>query len=480
MRRREFIRNAALVGAGTALWGGLPDDVEARRPPGGSILDRPATSCPIDTVVVCMMENRSFDHYMGWLASDEAYLEEGRSRWGRGFRVRGSTDEAYRKPNGTIVETFPQLSGGDPNPWRGCGHPDPGHGWNAGRAQRDGGFVAAGSNNDEFACSWFGGELEFYTAISRRFTIFDRYHCSVLGPTYPNREYLHSAQSGGLKNNAFPGEVGYPNGFPWTTIWDKLGAAGVPARYYYVDLPTIALWGPRLSSYSATAARYFTDAAAGQLPNVVFLDPGFLGATRTDEHPHGDVRDGQRLMERYFRAFVESPHWETGVFILTYDEWGGFFDHVRPPKVRDDRRSPIDDENFGQLGFRVPTRVMSPFARRNFVDHRLYDHTSILRFLEWRFLAAPAEGKGVPGNWHLTTRDRYANNLGWSLKADDPDPELDFGTFPDPGTSAGCGASLVDGRAATNAAPVPDHDFARGLEIGAFDGYEIGNWLPWK
>jgi phospholipase C len=474
------MRNAALLGAGTALWSALPDDALARRLRGGSILDLPATASPIDTIVVCMMENRSFDHYLGWLAHDGAYLEDGKSRWGRGFRVRGSTDEVYEEPDGTEVATFEQLEGGDANPWRGCGHPDPGHGWTSGRRQRDGGFLAAGSGNDEYALSWYGGELEFYTALSRRFTIFDRYHCSLLAPTFPNREYLHSANSGGLKNNAFPQQVGYPNGFTWDTIWDRLAAAGVPARYYYVDLPVIALWGARLSSYSSPVANYFTDAAAGRLPRVVFLDPGFVGDTQTDEHPHGDIRNGQRLMESYFRAFVESPHWERGVFIQTYDEWGGFFDHVRPPVVRDDRRSPDDEENFGQLGFRVPTRLMSPYARRNFVDHRLYDHASILRFIEWRFLGAPAEGKGLPGNWHLTTRDRYANNIGWSLMPDDPDPELHFGTFPDPGTSPGCGAELTGGRAAASAAAVPEHDLVRGLELGTFEGYQIGSWLPWK
>jgi len=476
------MRNAALAGAGAALWGGMPDDVEARRLRGGSMLDVPATACPIDTIVVCMMENRSFDHYQGWLAHDPSYIEEGRSRWGRGFKLRGSTDERYARPNGNVVETFPQLESGDSNPWRGCGHPDPGHSWNAGRAQRDGGFLARGSGNDEYALSWYGGELEFYTAISRRFTIFDRYHCSLLGPTFPNREYLHSASSGGIKNNAFPPQLGFPDGFPWEAIWDKLAAAGVPARYYYVDLPTISLWGSRMTPYASTAARYFEDAAAGRLPRVVFLDPGFLGGTRTDEHPHGDVRDGQRLAEAYFRAFVNSPHWETGAFILTYDEWGGFFDHVRPPRVRDDRRSPDDQENFGQLGFRVPVRLMSPYSRRNFVDHRLYDHTSILRFIEWRFLGAPADGKGLPGNWHLTTRDRYANNIAWSLMPDSPDPELHFGTFPDPGTSPDCAPELVAGRGAAASGATPEHDLAWGLHSGWFEslGFEIGDWLPWS
>src|SRR5262249_38307828 len=162
------------------------------------------------------------------------------------------------------------------------------------------------------------------------------YHCSLLGPTFPNREYLHSAQSGGVKDNSFPMEVGYPEGFTWPTIWDKLAAAGVPARYYYVDLPVTALWGTRYTTISSPIANFFDDAAAGRLPNVVFIDPGFIGATRTNEHPHGDARDGQRLVQQCVKAFVASSHWQRGAMILTYDEWGGFFDHVKPVRFHDD------------------------------------------------------------------------------------------------------------------------------------------------
>jgi len=472
--RRDFVRGAATLGAAAGL-GLTPPDAAARRYPGGSILDRPAAAAPIDTVVVLMMENRSFDHYLGFLGEDAAYLEEGRRRWGRRFRLDASTSEAYRDPAGTLVETYPLAAAGEANPWRGCGHPDPGHGWTSGRRQRDDGFLAAGSGNDAYALGWFGaGDLPFYTAISRRFTVCDRYHCSVLAPTFPNREYLHSAQSGGLKGNALPFEVGYPDGFTWPTIWDRLAAAGVPARYYYVDLPVVALWGLRMLSIASPIAGYFEDAAAGRLPNVVFLDPGFVGETRTDEHPHGDVRDGQRLVQQCVRAFVESPHWERGVFILTYDEWGGFFDHVPPPRLRDDRASRDDEEDFGQAGFRVPTRLLSPYARRNFVDHGLYDHTSILRFLAWRFLGAPARGHGRRHGWYLTSRDRFAKNLGASLRPDAPDPEFDAGAFPDPGTSAPCGTA---GASALRVAP-PPHDLARGREWFERLGYRIGTWTP--
>jgi phospholipase C len=247
MNRRDFLRTTAALGAATALGGASTADA-VRRLPGGSLLDLPAAQSPIDTIVVCMMENRSFDHYLGWLATDETFLEEGRSRWGRRFDVNGSTDEVYRAPDGTLVPTTPLLAGGDANPWRGCGHPDPGHGWNAGRAQRDGGFLATGSGNDAFALGWYRPEdLPFYAALSRRFTTFDRMHCSLLGPTYPNREYLHSAQSGGIKKNDFrTASTGPPSGTASrppacrratttsTSPWSRSGAPGCspsPARW---------------------------------------------------------------------------------------------------------------------------------------------------------------------------------------------------------------------------------------------------------
>jgi phospholipase C len=477
MRRREFLKTSAAVGAAVLLGDALP--ALARRPPripGGSMLDLSAAQAPLDTIVVLMMENRSFDHYLGWLGSDEQYLETGRSLYGRRFGVRAQSRRFYKTPEGARIDTFPLTIHPDfANPYRGCGFGDPGHGWNAGRAERDGGFLAAGSGNDRFALGYYvADDLPFYSAIARRFTVFDRYHASLLGPTFPNREYLHSGESGGLKNNAFPQQVGYPEGFTWPTIWDRLLSAGVPARYYYSDLPVTALWGPRLASIASPIANYFEDAAAGRLANVVFLDPGFIGESQTDEHPLGDVRQGQRFVWQCVKAFVESSHWARGVMLLTYDEWGGFFDHVRPPHFPDDRASRVDEDDFGQAGFRVPTRMLSPYARRNFVDHGRYDHTSILRFIEWRFLGAPAHGAGrTTDGWFLTKRDRHARNIGISLRPGDPEPEFDVGDVSGPPLfSPACaaeGAVAADTRARTLAAARPMNDFERGLGDGYWE-----------
>jgi phospholipase C len=119
MRRRDFLRSAAAAGAATALGPRLPDAFA--RLPGGSILDLPASSAPIDTIVVCMMENRSFDHYLGWLANDEAYIETGRSRYGRRFHVDADNSRGYAAPDGAVFRTFHLGSDPDFPTYRGCG-----------------------------------------------------------------------------------------------------------------------------------------------------------------------------------------------------------------------------------------------------------------------------------------------------------------------------------------------------------------------
>ncbi len=349
MTRREFLKRAA-AGGGLVLgprWlpgcGGGKAPARAGRPSSQSILNRSAGSSPVDTIVVMMMENRSFDHYLGWLGSDDGYLEAGRTRHGRDFTVEARNDFAYPDPeSGEMVSTYHLPSNrGEADPYRGCGHPDPGHGIVQGRAQRDGGFLAPESGNDEYALGYFVAEdLPFYAPLARHFTICDRYHCSLMSGTYPNRTYLHSAQSGGLHD--FGLEVPLRElGFDWPTIWDRLIAAGVPCAYYGYDAPVTAFWGARLLPITRPVAAYFVDAAAGLLPRVVFVDPGFISGLRTDDHPHGDMRVAQKYASAVFAAFQRSPHWQRGAFILTYDGWGGFFDHVRPPELADDHASSV-------------------------------------------------------------------------------------------------------------------------------------------
>ena len=427
MNRREFLKALAAGGVLSAGWPlaartaeptnidkitGLVDNAEHLAT---SLLNHPAAVSPIDTVVILMMENRSFDHYLGWLATDAAYLDAGRTRYGSGFTVEGRIDLAYPDPaTNELVSTYHLTERiGQQDPWRGCGHPDPGHGPVQGRAQRDGGFLATDSGNDVFALGYFtGDDLPLYAPLARNFTIFDHYHAALLSSTYPNRLYLQSAQCGDDMDPPLPLNQA---GFDWPAIWDRLLAAGVSCANYFVDLPSSLFFGPRMLPILRPFADFFVDAAAGLLPHVVLLDPSFISGFRTDDHPIGDMRVAQAFVANVVRALVNSPQWERMALFVTYDEWGGFFDHVAPPIVADDRLSSVDLLNFGQTGFRVPTFMVSPYALPNFVDHRRYDHSSILRFLEWRFLGAPPEGPDGNG-WWLTERDRNANNIGASLQ----------------------------------------------------------------
>lgn len=168
MNRREFLRVAGIAGGAAACGGltlpGCGDDGgnDHARKGGGrcerrltSVLDHPVSECPVDTVVVVMMENRSFDHFFGWLGDDAHYLADGRRRYGASFTIDGRVDQRFRDPLGAIVATIPVTDARGRNPYRGCGHPNPDHSWAGGRFERDHGFLALGTRNDQFAVSYF-------------------------------------------------------------------------------------------------------------------------------------------------------------------------------------------------------------------------------------------------------------------------------------------------------------------------------------
>jgi phospholipase C len=364
---------------------------------------------PVDTFVVLMMENRSFDHYLGWLPKADG-------------RQAGLT---YADKDGKQHETH-RLA---PD-WQGCGHPDPDHSWDGGREQLNGGacdgFLKGG--NDEYSIGYYAeGDLGFIQDAAKAFTAFDRFHCSIMASTFPNREYMHAAQSYGLRDNDFPPQAGYNDGFPWeTTIWHALEQKDISRRYYYSDLPAIALWGANGGAISSPVAEYYSACAAGTLPHVSFVDPNFgavvgEGAgTSGDEHPHGDVRTGQAFMADVVHAFMESPQFKTGALFIVYDEWGGFYDHVAPKRVPDIRNNADVNEDYGLMGFRIPVVAVSPYVRRGHVSHSLFGFESILKMIEYRFALKP-----------LTRRDAYAQNMArafdWRSK-----PRLDIPKLPTP------------------------------------------------
>jgi phospholipase C len=415
LRRREFLQRAA-VGAGMAagLAGLLhPDTIlaEAARKSRRAVPD--PRNLPIDTFVVLMMENRSFDHYLGWLPG-----ADGR----QGGLVY---DDAAGIAHGThrLAPDF-----------QGCAHPDPDHSWEGGRQQLDGGrmdgFLRSGAN-DVFSIGYYAEQdLPFLPAAARAFTTFDRFFCSLLASTYPNREYMHAAQSYGVTDNALPIGPG-SLGFPDSTIFSALAAKGISNRYFYTDIPVSALWGAPGIARSGQVQEYYERCATGTLPAVSFVDPAFNGeeqGTSGDEHPHGDVRLGQAFVADVVHAFLEGPQFRRGALFIVYDEWGGFFDHVRPPRVPDVRSSADIDQDFGQMGLRIPAVLLSPYARRGYVDHNVYGFESILSLIEYRF-----------GLKALTTRDAYARNIVRSFDFES-DPNYEVPDLPDPAAvaSSGC------------------------------------------
>ena len=192
--------------------------------------------------------------------------------------------------------------------YKGCGHPDPGHGWDSGRAQLTGGFLAPGSGNDEFALTYFNqGDLGFIHEAARNYTSYDRYFCSLLASTWPNRYYKWSAQSGGLKTNTVMN-----GGNTWETIFDRATAKGLTVKYYASDLPFAALFGPRSGAWIHPITRYYEDCFLGRLPNIAIVDPPYGNGSGSDglsadEHPLGDVRLGQAFQSDVVRAFTPPP-----------------------------------------------------------------------------------------------------------------------------------------------------------------------------
>ena len=334
------------------------------------------TASGIDHIVVVMMENRSFDHFLGWLPHADG------QQGGRTFLDQANVPH----------ETF-RLA---PD-FQGCAHPDPDHSYTGGRIEFHNGacdgWLRAGSN-DVFAIGYYKkNDLAFLGQAAKEWTTCDRYFSAIMAETWPNRIYQYAAQTDRTDNTLALCTL--------PTIWDRLAGAGVSAHYYFSDVPFLALWGVQYLPISRPIASFFAEAAAGTLPAVSFIDPRFVdeqSGTSGDDHPHADIRNGEAFLDRIYRAVTTGPEWPQTVLVINYDEWGGFFDHVPPPL----RPIPPADQlvgNDGRLGFRVPCIVVSQYAASR-VSSIPLDHTSVLRMIEWRWNLQP-----------LTVRDATARNL---------------------------------------------------------------------
>jgi phospholipase C len=404
--RREVLKTLGAVTGAAALG---PSVI-------GCAADAGATTKPtegITTLVVLCMENRSYDHYFG-----ARTLVEGRGG-------DGLTADMY---NLDLAGNQVQVFAGD----AACVD-DPAHSWVASRSQfaaaTNSGFLKVyeqqyGKNIQPSVLGYLGRkDLPVTYALADSGVVCDRWFCSVMGPTWPNRMYLMAGQSGGAKTNDVP-----PGGlFMFPTIFHRLNDAGIPWRYYFGDLPFVPLFKDadpnNYSSFYDVA--FLDDAAHGALPPVVFIDPTFA---RNDDHPPHHPVFGQQLIAEIYTALATSPQWNNILFVVTYDEHGGFFDHVPPPKAPDERAA----DGFDQLGFRVPAMILGPYVKPGQVVSTQFDHTSVLAHIEQMHGLAP-----------LTMRDAAANDLTSALDLDrlaalKPLPPIQLPEVTVPASLPGC------------------------------------------
>jgi len=462
----------------------------------------PHGSNGIEHIVVLMMENRSFDHFLGWLP-----------------HAHGRHDMVYRATDGKFYPNYPLAPD-----FQGCGYGDPDHSWEAFLVQfnfgkMDGflqrptpldlnpGVKAAAANT--FPVGFYTNlnpdgtlkavpDLPVLGALAQNYTVLDHYFCSFAGETFPNRLYQHAARTDRDHNITKISKL--------PTIWDQLSPIpnnkGIPtAGYFFRDLPFLALWGLKYYPFwhlfapgdtdvlgiPVTTKSFLDIVAEGLLPNISFVDPEFALAddgTGGDDHPKADIRRGERFIADVYHALADAGYLDNTVLVITFDEWGGFFEHVRPPQVIDDT-NPADVDHTGnsttptdgrlvpdytQLGFRVPAIVVSNLARRRVVHDGPFEHTSTLKMIESTFGLHP-----------LTARDANAMDLRQVLRdeARHPVPPGLIPTssqVPGPATDAAavCSAASVQ---SVSPAPVSRGKRKPGVRLLPQSGYPTGTGM---
>jgi len=383
---------------------------------------------PITNVIVLMMENHSFDNYFGHVneAQGRSDVEEAPADAGNPM-TDGGTAPYTHAPHLCTLDTNHE--------WDGT-HLEWADGGMSGFAQQNEGWSAGDLPNGADPTLASGAramfyydqtDLPFYYSLAQSFAIADHYHASVLGPTWVNRMYFWSGTSFGETANVFPDVSKYP--FPpadgqgnyapvEASILDELEERHTNWALYGDALPTAAVvygvaitnrWGRPYPHFMI--ADFMSQAAAGTLPEVAFVDPDTTheNSDGNDEHPPADIHIGQKFASDIVHAVMSSPQWAHTALFITWDEHGGFYDHLPPPAACvPDNVAPILGTTtqdtmsypFDHYGIRVPLIVVSPFAKKGYVGHTTYDHTSILRFIEAKFK--------VPA---LTARDANADAM---------------------------------------------------------------------
>jgi phospholipase C len=342
-----------------------------------------------DHFVICMLENHSFDNMIG---------------------VSGRGDGLTVGSNGLPTNTNPYGEGKllrsyhMPTECQQVGHPS--QDWNASHQQFSNGTCQgfAESGSGPVAMGYYDGtDMPFTYGLARTFPVSDRWFCSVLAQTLPNRRYLLGGTSLGLINDDLLDPLP-PNG----TILQQFNRHGITWRNYFSNLPSIYCWAGLISDSAisknvAPISDFYTDCANGTLPQFSLVDPNF--SVTSEEDPQ-DVQKGDVFLAGVVNALMSSPSWDRILFMWNYDEHGGYYDHVPPPSAPTPDDVPPDltgndvPGTFDRFGFRVPMGVVSPYARPNYVSHTICDHTSMLKLVETKW--------NLPA---LTRRDAAANDF---------------------------------------------------------------------
>jgi phospholipase C len=371
--------------------GSLPDPRRA--------VGEPTEALPFDHLVILMMENHSFDCYLGMLSRRGQPSADG-FRFDRAGRPsnRNPLQDGYVVPYSATSVCQASVS----------------QDWNNTHKQIDGGRMDGfAKTSAQSMVYWTDRELPFYYSLAKTFTLANRWFCSAPCQTYPNRRFLMAGTAYGniSTDTASLGDPPPPNG----TIFDQLSAHKLSWRNYFVDLPSTGIIPTIPEKYPANlapAAQFFTDCAAGTLPAVSLIDPeygvagevgspiaslgipgaakagGTIGAQGGSEENPQDIQIGQAFAAQVINAVLRSPAWPRTLLVWTYDEHGGYYDHVPPPRaIAPDGIPPAlaaGDEpgGYDMYGPRVPAAVVSPYSRPNAVTNVVHDHTSVLATIE--------------------------------------------------------------------------------------------------
>lgn len=326
---------------------------------------------PIKTLVVLVMENRSFDHVLGWLKSTRPDID--------GLTGKESNRVNVSDPNSPEVFVTDDAIFVDS---------DPGHSFQAIREQIFGsnitsaerapmsGFVqqaeSMGPGMAKTVMSGFKpGVLSVYTELANEFAVFDRWFASVPTSTQPNRFYVHSATSHGGSSNVRKDLI---HGFPQKTIFDSLDENDLTFGIYYQNIPATLFFKSlrklkHVTKFHSYSLKFKLHAKLGKLPNYVVVEQRYFDVNlfpANDDHPSHDVAEGQKFVKEVYEILRSSPQWNEMALLITYDEHGGFYDHVPTPVSNVPNPDGIIGPDpfyfpFDRLGVRVPTILISPW-----------------------------------------------------------------------------------------------------------------------